>query len=243
MDLEKVKEEVRRIMNRELGIVPRVKVFAFGGGGNRIADYLSRQGIDDVKIIAINADGKVYEINANKTMHVGKEVLGVHTDTNGEVRVAEYIIDGVKAWILEEARNADVAILVASLGGGMGTGGLLETLRILKKHTDVPVLSIAVLPFSFEKERRDLALKALQEIKELSEYIILDSDAMLKTPGVKVTRAYEIMYENIYNIIVKVANRTRTIIERKFEEIYLQQLDAVVEEKYTEIMNEASVTT
>ena len=243
MDLKKVKEEVRRIMDRELGIVPRIKLFAFGGGGNRFADYLSRQGIRNVKIVAINADERVYEINANKKMHIGKEVLGVHRDTNGEVKVAEYIIDGVKAWILEEAREADVVILVASLGGGMGTGGLLETLRILKKHMDIPILSIVVLPFSLETQRRAIALRALQEIKELSEYVVFDSDTILKTPRIKVARAYEIMYNSIYNVVVKVANRTRTIIERKFEEIYLQQLDTIVEEKYTEILSEASMAT
>ena len=243
MDLEKVKDEVRRMMDSEFGIIPRIKIFAFGGGGNRVADYLSRRGIENAKIIAVNADGRVYEINAHKTMHVGKEILGVHTDTNGEVRVAEYIISGVKAWILEEARSADVAILIASLGGGMGTGGLLETLRILKEHTNVPLLSIVILPFSFEGRRRDIALKALQEISEFSEYIVFDSDTMLKTPGVKVERAYEIMYEKIYDVVAKVANRTRVIIERKFEEIYLQELDTVVEEKYTEIMSEASIAT
>ena len=242
MNLEKVKEEVRRMMNRELGIVPRIKVFAFGGGGSRVADYISKHGLDDVKVIAVNADERVHEIDANKTMHVGKEVLGVHKDTNGEVKVAEYIIDGVKAWILEEAKSADVVILIASLGGGMGTGGLLETLRILREHTDVPVLSIVILPFSFEVERRKIAIQVLEKVKGLSEYIVFDSDTMLKTPKVKVSTAYDIMYDTIYNIIAKVSNRTRKIIEMKFEEIYLSQLSTIVEEKYAEIVGEAPVT-
>ncbi len=239
MDIEKVKEEVRKALNRELGIVPRIKVFAFGGGGNRIADYLTTQGIEDVKVIAVNADSRVYDINANKTMHVGKEILGMHRDTDGEIRVAEYIIDGVKGWILEEARDADVVILIASLGGGMGTGGILETLRILKKSTDVPILSIVVLPFSFEKDRREIAERALQEIKRLSDYIVFDSDTMLKTPKVPVMRAYRIMYESIYEIISKLANSTRRIIEKKFQEMYLQELDTIVEETYLQMTSEA----
>ncbi len=241
MDLEKVKEEVRKAINRELGIIPRIKVFAFGGGGNRVADYLTKRGIENVKIIAVNADSRVYEIKANKTMHVGKEILGIHKDTNGETRVAEYIIDGVMGWILEEARDADVVILIASLGGGMGTGGLLETLRILKKSTDVPVLSVVILPFSLEKERRKIAEKALQEIKKLSEYIVFDSDTMLNTPNVPVTRAYEIMYESIYDVISKVANTTRRIIEKKFEEIYLQEFDTIVEETYMQMMSTVAI--
>ncbi len=237
-NIDDVRKNVEDLLMEEFGISPDVRVFAFGGGGGRIASYLADRGISGAKIIAINADEKgLGEINADKKMLLGKDVLGEHKDTAGEVKVAEYIIDRSKAWILEEASSADVIVLLAALGGGMGTGGILETAKILKERTKKPVVAIMVLPFSIEGERRKMAIEAVNRIKEIvTKCIVLDSDTFFKTPNVKVTMAYEIMYERIYDLISKITNITRVEIERKFRELYLSEIDAVVEKVYSEML-------
>ncbi len=241
MNVEEIKERVRELIKEELGIKPRVKVFGFGGGGGRIVNYISEKEIEGVKTIAVNVDRKIEELNVDKRMLVGKDVLGEHGDTNGERNVAEYIIDDSKGWLIEEARDADVVVLISSLGGGMGTGGIIETMRILKEKTDKPMVPIVVMPFSFEKDRRDMAEKVVRELREMEKTIVIDSDTMLKAPQVKVSNAYEKMYEEISNFIGKIANIARKEIERKFEEIYLNNMDAIIEEKYKEVMKEMSV--
>ncbi len=237
-DMNEIKKSVEEILVEEFGIKPDVRVFAFGGGAGRVASYLYRKGIQGARIIAVNVDERgLEEVEADKKMLLGKDVLGEHQDTNGEIKVAEYVISRSKAWLLEEARNADVVILISSLGGGMGTGGLLETLRILKEETNKIVITVAILPFSIEGDRRRAALSALEEIKRYStKCIVLDSDVLLSYPKVRVSKAYEIMYQEIYEFVARITNITRIEIEKKFREIYLKDMDAIVEEAYRNIL-------
>ena len=241
MNMEEIKERVRELIKEELGIQPRVKVFGFGGGAGRIVEYISKKGVEGVKTIAVNVDRKIEELNVDKRMLVGKDVLGEHKDTNGEINVGEYIIDDSKAWLIEEARDADVIVLISSLGGGMGTGGIIETMKILKEKTDRPMVSIVVMPFSFERDRRERAEKVVEELKRLEKTIVIDSDTMLKSPQVKIANAYEKMYEEIFEFIGKIANIAKREIEKKFEEMYLSNMDSIIEEKYKEVIGEMSV--
>ncbi len=237
-EIESIKKSVKDLMVEEFGVKPDVRVFAFGGGAGNIATYLYKKGIEGTKIIAINVDEKgLSKVEVDKKMLLGKDILGEHTDTEGEQKVAEYIINRSRAWILEEAKDADVVVLIASLGGGMGTGGIMETLKVLKENTNSLTVTIAVLPLSIETDRRKRAMDTLEKIKSYSsQCIVIDSDIILEHPKVKVTRAYEIMYEEIYNFVARITNITRIEIEKKFREIYLKDLDAIVEEVYKETM-------
>ena len=44
------------------------------------------------------------------------------------------------------------------------------------------------------------------------------------------------MYERIYDFIAKITNITRMEIEKKFREMYLTEIDAVVEKTYSEML-------
>jgi cell division protein FtsZ len=179
----------------------------------------------------------LFLIDVDKKMHLGKDILGEHKDANGEVRVAEYIISRNKAWILEEANNADVIVLLAALGGGTGTGGILETAKIIKEKFDKPVVAIMILPFSIEGKRREIAIETVNEVKTLvTKSIVLDSDIILQKPSVKVSEAYNILYDEISNFVEKITNVTRREIERKFREMYMKEVDTIVEEIYNNIL-------
>ncbi len=238
-DVADVKKNVEELLTEEFGIRPDVRVFAFGGGAGRIASYLAERKIEGTRIIAVNADEKgLSQVNADKKMILGKDVLGEHSDTNGEVKVGEYIINRNRAWLLEEARQADVIVLIAALGGGMGTGGILETARVFKENLEKPMVAITILPFSVEGERRTLALKAVEELREMTtKTVVLDSDALVKTaPNVGVLKAYERLYESVWEFVGKVANITRRAIERKFREMYLTDVETIVEDVYHQVL-------
>ncbi len=239
-NMNEIKERIRAMVKEEFGISPKVKVLAFGGAAGKIAEYISARKIPGVKTIAVNVDERVMGLAVDKKMWLGKEVLGTHRDTAGNVNVARYVIDRSKAWILEETNDADAVIIIAVLGGGMGTGGALEAMKILKERGEKPMMAIFVLPFSLEASRREKAMEALREVKEndLGTYVTIDSDKMLNSPGITLKRAYDTMYKEIFQMVARVANFTRVTIERKFEEMYLNKLDVIVEEKYAELLNE-----
>ncbi len=243
-DVEKIKEKVRKRLMEEFGVSPRVKVLAFGGGAGRIAQYIASRKIAGVKTIAVNADQKVAELKVDKVMRLGKEVLGTHSDTNGEPKVAEYIVDRSKSWILEEARDADAIVVLAALGGGMGSGGAVEVMRILKRKTKKPMLAIFVLPFSVEKERRARAMEVLKTVedKDLGTYIVFDSDDMLrKYPNLPLNRGYHKMYDKIAKTVSRLSESTGRIIEKKFNEIFLEHFDEIVEEEYEKSLAEPEI--
>lgn len=239
-NMNEIKEKIRAMVKEEFGIMPRVKVLAFGGGAGKIAEYIVSRKLPGVKAIAVNVDEHVMSLGVDKKMWLGKEVLGEHKDTAGEINVARYIIDRSKSWILEEARDSDAVVIIAALGGGMGTGGAVEAMRILKEKSTKPMMSIFVLPFSFERDRRERAMVALNKIKEedLGIFVTVDSDKMLNSPGVTLKKGYETMYKEIFDMVARVANFARVTVERKFEEMYLDKLDVIVEEKYAELTQE-----
>ncbi|GEM_PF-2882132 len=243
VDMEKIKERVRRKMHEEFGLMPRIKIFAFGGGAGRIAEYIARKKLAGVKIIGVNADARVMNLELDKRMHIGKDVLGFHRDTNGEPKVAEYIVDRHKAWIIEEAMDADAIVILAAPGGGMGSGGSVEAMRILKNRTDKPVMAIFLLPFSVEREQRARAMKVIETVKNenLGSVVVFDSDDMLNTPDLPIFRGYQKIYENIVSVITRLTAFTKRVLEEKFDELYLSDIDEIVAREYRKIVEEEAV--
>ena len=232
MDVDDLKERIRDIVKEEMGIVPRVKIIAFGGAAGKMAQYIASKKITGAKVIAVNADARVSKLAVDKKLVIGKETLGEHEDTNGETRVAEYIIDTSKTWIMDEVRDADAVVLMAALGGGMGTGGLIETLRFLKKSSK-PMLSILLLPFSAERSRRKVAIDALKTIdnEKLGIYFTIDSDSLLTDKSMKLSDGYQKLYNKAYNLVNKLTDITRNSIEQKFKELFIEDLPEIVEQK------------
>ena len=237
-DIDEVRKNIEELLIEEFSIRPDVRLFAFGGGAGRIASFIANKKIEGLRVIAINTDEKGLEsIDADKKMHMGKDVLGEHRDTNGERKVAEYIMSRNKAWILEEANNADVIVLLAALGGGTGTGGILETAKIINERFDKPIVAIMILPFSIEGKRREIAIETVNKVKALvTKSIVLDSDILLQKSSVKVSEAYKIMYDEISNFVERITNVTRREIEKKFREMYLSEVDTIVEEVYANML-------
>ncbi|NPA75206.1 MAG: cell division protein FtsZ [Euryarchaeota archaeon] len=234
-------EKIREIMYEEMGVEPRIKVFAFGGAGGRMAEYIASRGITGVKVIAVNVDEKVGGLKVDKKMRLGKEVMGIHSDTAGEAKVAEYVISRSEKLLRDEIDSADAVVLIGALGGGMGTGGMIETMRMMKRTTTKPMMAFVIMPFSVEKERRARALEALELIKreELGTYVIFDSDELLKFKDMSITTAYNRMYSRGASMVRQLADFTAHVLKEKFESIYLRDLPEIVESKAAELESNA----
>ncbi len=230
---EDMVEKIKSVMYEEMGVEPRIKVFAFGGAAGRMAEFIAAQGIAGLKVIAVNVDKNVSGLNVDKKLLLGKEVLVEHTDTAGEPRVAEYVVSKSEKWILEELDTADAVVLIGALGGGMGTGGLIEAMRILKRKSTKPMMSLVILPFSAEREHRARAMEALNTIKEeeLGTYFVLDSDDMLKNKNMNIFEAYRNMYYRGAMLVANLSELTGRILREKFDSIFMSEVNAIVDEK------------
>ena len=142
---------------------PRIAVVGVGGAGcNVISSFSGRE--CQVDTIAINTDRKALEkTEADKKIYICKEVLkgeGTRGDANLGKKCAECHI--------EEIRDAlfgyEYVFVVAGLGGGTGSGAMpivIDSAAIGGAETS----AIAIKPFFFEGERKELAAKAYRRVQ------------------------------------------------------------------------------
>lgn len=90
---------------------------------------------------------------------------------------------GELAYVL--SKEAGLLVLVAGLGGGTGTGATPVIIELAKAMC-LNVLVVVVLPFGFEKERREIALPALEELRSSEvSLLVYDNAALIAEMGGK----------------------------------------------------------
>lgn len=166
-------------------------IIGIGGGGTNIANDISE--LDNTHMfIHVNSD---YDsLREKKSQH--KILLGWNKKAGlgcgGNTVCGKSLIDkGAKNKLNELTNSTKIVYVIASLGGGVGSGAtpeIVEYLKSLKKK----VIVFVTVPFSFEgKKRMASAQNAMEKIKNLSdEIVVFDNDTLLndsKGGGVKDT--------------------------------------------------------
>lgn len=160
--------------------VARIKVFGIGGAGCNTINSIIEDRQIDIDFIALNTDVQALENSrASSTLQIGaKSTRGIGTGANPELgqRAAEEDMEKIQECFID----TDVVFLTGGLGGGTGSGALPVIARSLKERN---ILSIAVVtkPFLFEgKRRKDVAEKALEELKqEVDTLIVIPNQKLL----------------------------------------------------------------
>ncbi len=133
---------------------PRVLVLGVGNAGVTLADRLILAGCTDhATIAAVNSDSTSLDASIAETrLLIGSSTargLGAGGDPDLGHNAASESIDEIIALLAE----AQVVILCAGLGGGVGSGAL-PLIAASAKKTGTPVLAICTRPFTFEGKRR-----------------------------------------------------------------------------------------
>ncbi|MBI5253299.1 MAG: cell division protein [Euryarchaeota archaeon] len=183
----------------------KVLIVGIGQAGGKIADQFL---MDDRKshvphtfeAIAINTavsdlTGLGYIPNKDRIL-VGETLVkghGVGADNKKAAQIAEDDIEIILNRISKSGvSNLDAFFLVASLGGGTGSGTIPIVARHLKRIYDEPVYAIAVIPADNEGDIYTLntarSLKAL--LPNCDAVIVVDNGAFLKS-GESVKEAYD----------------------------------------------------
>ncbi len=165
-----------------------VFVIGVGGCGCNTVEYISDMNMENVKTIGINTDKRVLEgLNVDRQMLIGKEL----TDGNGasgDPSVGKRAAEHNEEQILSTLNGADFVVLVTGMGGGTGTGAS-KVIADLARRNGKLVVTFAVMPFSVEKQRYQLAQNHIGELSKLSNATtIFENDRALelgknKTPG------------------------------------------------------------
>jgi len=153
--------------------VAKITVVGVGGGGCNMVNHMIQEGSRRIDLIAANTDLQVLNISrAPKKIQLGAKLTkglgaGMKPEVGRDSAIESY--EEIKSTL----SGADIVFIAAGLGGGTGTGAAAI---IAKAAKEIGALTVAVVtkPFTWEgKKRAGLANLGLEEIKKISDSIIV----------------------------------------------------------------------
>jgi len=162
--------------------LPKIAVIGVGGGGCNMINHMIEEGTHMIDLIVANTDLKVLHISkAPKKIELGHSInngFGAGMDPEVGRNSALESYEDVK----DTLKGADIVFVAAGLGGGTGTGAAPI---IAKAAREVGALTVSVVtkPFGFEgRQRAGLANLGLEELKKVSDsLIVISNDKLIST--------------------------------------------------------------
>ncbi len=184
--------------------VAKISVIGVGGGGCNMVNHMINEGTHKIDLIAANTDMQVLHISkAPKKIQLGIKLTkglgaGMKPEVGRDSAVESY--EDIK----NSLKGADIVFIAAGLGGGTGTGAAAI---IAKAAKEIGALTVSVVtkPFTWEgKKRAGLANLGLEEIKKVSDSIIvIPNDRLLEIidENVGMKDAFKIIDNILYQAV------------------------------------------
>ncbi|WP_417324453.1 cell division protein FtsZ [Halarcobacter sp.] len=184
--------------------VAKISVIGVGGGGCNMINHMINEGSHKIDLIAANTDLQVLHISkAPKKIQLGLKLTkglgaGMKPEIGRDSAVESY--EDIKTAL----KGADIVFIAAGLGGGTGTGAAAI---IAKAAKEIGALTVSVVtkPFTWEgKKRAGLANLGLEEIKKVSDSIIVvPNDRLLEIidENVGMKDAFKIIDNILYQAV------------------------------------------
>ena len=153
--------------------VAKISVIGVGGGGCNMINHMITEGSHKIDLIVANTDLQVLHISkAPKKIQLGLKLTnglgaGMKPEIGRDSAVESY--EDIKNTL----KGADIVFIAAGLGGGTGTGAAAVVAKAAKEIGALTV-SVVTKPFTWEgKKRAGLANLGLEELKKVSDSIIV----------------------------------------------------------------------
>ncbi|QKF89615.1 cell division protein FtsZ [Arcobacter cloacae] len=184
--------------------VAKIAVIGVGGGGCNMINHMINEGSHKIDLIAANTDLQVLHISkAPKKIQLGLKLTkglgaGMKPEIGRDSAVESY--EEIKGSL----KGADIVFIAAGLGGGTGTGAAAI---IAKAAKEIGALTVSVVtkPFAWEgKKRAGLANLGLEELKKVSDSIIvIPNDRLLEIidENVGMKDAFKIIDNILYQAV------------------------------------------
>ena len=174
-----------------------------GGGGSNILSDISNMDSRHT-FIYINSDyNALVQKNSEYKILLTSEEKKDKWGCGGNTECGVSLIDEkVKKKLKEFTKEYETIYLIATLGGGVGSGSTPEIIKYLKT-IGKKVIIYVTLPFKFEgKVRQRIANETLKALKNTSRHlVVLENDELLKSKkGMK--EAFKLTSKSIYKQII-----------------------------------------
>jgi cell division protein FtsZ len=180
----------------------KIKVIGVGGAGNNMVSWLYNKGIKGAEILAANTDKQHLEItDADAKFLLGREVtrgLGCGGYPEKGAEAAQESLNVIK----EHLRDADMAFVCAGMGGGTGTGAAPVVAQVVKDAGAI-VIGTVTMPFNIERARCDKAEFGLQQLRQVSDtVIVIDNNRLVQIAGnLPIQQAFAVANELVATMI------------------------------------------
>ncbi len=179
-----------------------IKVIGVGGAGNNMVGWLYKKGIKGAEIIATNTDHQHLQITgADKKFLIGKDCtrgLGCGGFPNKGAEAAQESLTALK----EALKSADMVFVCAGMGGGTGTGAAPVVAQVAKDTGSI-VIGTVTMPFNIERARCDKAEFGLQQLRQVSDtVIVIDNNRLVQIAGnLPIQQAFAVANELVATMI------------------------------------------
>lgn len=174
-----------------LGQDIRFVLAAVGGGGIRVARAVAQRHLPYLETVAINCDPRVQELEEfDRRICLGPE-SGARPETGGSALVGGQLARSAEPVLQRLFDGANFVTIVASLGGGTGTGALPFVVEAAARSSSA-LKVFAIKPFECEADRRSLADRTLARLHFLDAFVeqqqrgraslqVLDNEVLART--------------------------------------------------------------
>ncbi len=179
-----------------------IKVFGAGGAGCNAITWLFNKGIQGATVYAANTDALHLSVSkADEKILIGKELtrgLGCGGYPEKGREAAKEAISELKRCL----SGADMVFVVAGMGGGTGTGSA-PVIAQLSKETGAVTIGVVTMPFETEKARIDKAEFGLQQLRDVTDtVIVIDNNRLVEIAGnLPIEQAFAVANELISTMI------------------------------------------
>jgi cell division protein FtsZ len=180
----------------------KIRVIGIGGAGNNMVGWLYNKGIKGAEILACNTDQQHLNIiNSDRKFLIGKGVtrgLGCGGFPEKGAESAKESLQELKQCL----KDSDMVFVCAGMGGGTGTGGA-PVIAQVAKDTGAIVIGTVTMPFKIERARVDKAEFGLQQLREVSDtVIVIDNNRLVKIAGnLPIQQAFAVANELVSTMI------------------------------------------
>jgi len=179
-----------------------IKVIGCGGAGNNMVTWLYKKGVRGAEIIACNTDQQHINISqADRKFLLGKEItrgLGCGGFPQKGQEAARESLSEIK----EALKGSDMVFVCAGMGGGTGTGSAPIVAQVAKDSGAI-VIGTVTMPFKIERARIDKAEFGLQQLRQVSDtVIVIDNNRLVQIAGnLPIQQAFAVANELVSTMI------------------------------------------
>jgi cell division protein FtsZ len=179
-----------------------IKVFGAGGAGSNMVTWLFNKGINGATVYGVNTDALHLSITkADEKILIGKELtrgLGAGGYPQKGREAAKESVSELK----KSVSGADMIFVLAGMGGGTGTGAAPVVAQLAKEAGSI-VIGVVTMPWECEKARIDKAEFGLQELRDVTDtVIVIDNNRLTDIAGnLPIEQAFAVANELVSTMI------------------------------------------